>query len=512
MKLWSDLVTSALLGTERGAPAPSPAAAGPLGEHLARIPAEDREQAHLSAAALLTSYRQAGRTAGAALAPVPVECPPDALAECRPKTAHLIAMALDKQHAPVLPEALGLLAGVRRRLPHAMLPDLLNAGRGGHSLRPAIQAVADRRGFWLAAQNPEWSYLASKEDTEVWTEGGAAARLSYYTQVRAADPERARALLSEAWTTESAGDRAAFLDAWEADLSMEDEPFLESALDDRSKEVRKTAAGLLTKLPGSRLVQRMIARAEPLIALHSPLIGRTRLDAAPPDAGDAAMARDGIEIKPPQGEGEKAFWLRQIVAAVPLEFWTAKFGRSAPKLVALARQNEWSAPLLIGWRQAARRTQSTDWLLALIQDALEHDPAAATTIPELASRLSAADFEALLGPMVAGVPMSEKHPALALAARHPDPWSLEFARSMARTIAAAIIQDQTGRAHWWTYANLLSDLGRHAPPGFAEEFRTLWPEDHPSRGQWGRYVEEAAQTLSFRNSLRTAIAEENAPL
>ena len=44
---------------------------------------------------------------------------------------------------------------------------------------------------------------------------------------------------------------------------MDDEPFLESALDDRSREVRQQAADLLTRLPDSRLALRMAERAGP---------------------------------------------------------------------------------------------------------------------------------------------------------------------------------------------------------------------------------------------------------
>ncbi|MEO7717325.1 MAG: DUF5691 domain-containing protein, partial [Capsulimonas sp.] len=460
----------------------------------------------------LGSYRRAGRLAEPPVAVRPPECPREDMDECSPKTARLIAMTLDKQYAAILPEALALLANTERRLPAFLLPELLDAGRRSRDIRSAIQKVAGRRGAWLAGQNPEWSYLASEDDNRTWTEGTAAARLSYYIQIRSTSAEQARTLLAETWTQEGAGDRAAFLTAWEDNLTAEDEPFLESALDDRSKEVRKTAVLLLIRLPSSNLVQRTISRAEPLLSIHKPLLGKARLEVAPPAGCDAAAERDGVEVKPPQGEGEKAFWLRQIVASAPLEFWTGKLGRSAPELVALARGSDWASPLLIGWRQAARRSRDKDWLVALIHDALENDPAAASTVPELASRLSAPDFEALLGPIIAGVPMSDKHPALALTPRHPSGWSLEFARSMAKAIVAGILQDQTGRMNWWSYTNLLSEMGRHAPPHFAGEFQALWPEEHPTRGQWGRYADETAQTLTFRNALHTAISEENTPL
>jgi hypothetical protein len=53
---------------------------------------------------------------------------------------------------------------------------------------------------------------------------------------------------------------------WRA-LSMDDEPFLERALDDRDAQVRHKAAALLASLPESRLVRRMIATAGDILTL-----------------------------------------------------------------------------------------------------------------------------------------------------------------------------------------------------------------------------------------------------
>ncbi|BDI31124.1 hypothetical protein CCAX7_31750 [Capsulimonas corticalis] len=511
MKAWTDLVTSALLGAERAAPT-LPAMDGLLGEHLARIAPDDREQAILSAAALLGAYRRAGRLPGAASAPPPSECPPDVQPECRPQTAHLISMTLGKQYAATLPEALNLLASAKRRLPAILLPELLDAGRRSRAIRSWVQTVADRRGVWLAAQNPEWAYLVPEDTGSLWTDGVGASRLAYYTIIRARDAERARTLLAESWSQEGASDRAAFLGAWEDNLTLEDEPFLENALDDRSKEVRKIAANLLTRLPDSRRAQRMIARAEPLLSVHKSLLGKAHLEVAPPESCDAAMERDGIEKKPPQGEGEKAFWLRQIVIAVPIEFWTEHYRQSPSNLIALSRQNDWGGSLRAGWRWAARFSQNKDWLTVLIQDILDNDPAASGSIPGMMSSLLPDDFEALFTSLIENIPLSPMHPVLTWAASHDGAWSLEFSRLIARTIAGAAVKKKIHSSTWWSYTNLLSEIGRNAPPQFAEEFLSLWPRDHKDFHVWGKSVDEITQILSFRNALHIAISEENSPL
>src|SRR5690348_15856749 len=87
-------------------------------------------------------------------------------------------------------------------------------------------------------------------------------------------------------------------------LSLADEPFLERALDDRRKEVRQQAAGLLVRLPSSALAARMLDRARDLITLGtSTILHRPRIDVTPPDEADVAMIRDGVNPKPPAGSG-----------------------------------------------------------------------------------------------------------------------------------------------------------------------------------------------------------------
>ena len=58
----------------------------------------------------------------------------------------------------------------------------------------------------------------------------------------------------------SAETRAAYVEALGVGLGPEDEPFLESALDDKSRQVRAEAVRLLATLPASRFAGRMTAR------------------------------------------------------------------------------------------------------------------------------------------------------------------------------------------------------------------------------------------------------------
>ncbi len=91
--------------------------------------------------------------------------------------------------------------------------------------------------------------------------------MALLTALRARHPALARDLLAGTWTTERAEDRLMFLDSLRTGLQPADEPFLEQALSDRSRNVLATAAELLSSLPDSALAGRMAARAAACVAV-----------------------------------------------------------------------------------------------------------------------------------------------------------------------------------------------------------------------------------------------------
>ncbi|MZE76145.1 hypothetical protein GTY57_03610, partial [Streptomyces sp. SID5475] len=189
----------------------------------------------------------------------------------------------------------------------------------------------------------------------LWEEGLFAERVALLEALRRREPAAALALLGTTWRTERAEDRLMFLDSLRTGLSGADEPFLERALADRSRNVRATAAELLSALPGSAFAARMAARAAACVFLDStapvPL-----LTVVAPHACDAAMQRDGVAPKPPSGRGERAWWLGQLVEAAPLSCWTERAGgRSAAEITALPVADGWQPELHAAWSRAAVR-------------------------------------------------------------------------------------------------------------------------------------------------------------
>jgi hypothetical protein len=344
---WDDLVSAALLGTQRRRvdAAGLPAAVRPL---VTGGP----EAALLSAAAVLATYRRAGQVPARPAGRLPVAerderdlVPPAARRRLLRLPAELLGEWLEAVHAKGL------------RAPPELLPALAETARTRPPLRAPLAAVAGPAGSWLGERNPEWSFLVSAVPAatgeELWEHGNPSQRREWLGRTLAADPGAARAALAATWTREPAGERAELLAVLGEHLAAADEPFLEAALDDRAGQVREPAGALLARLPGSRLAGRMRERAGRLVRPDG-----ERLAVTLPDPADPGLLRDTGGVRHP------AELLRRIVGATPLDHW-ARYG--TPEQV-LSRPVTGCDPAVLrgGWALAAGRLRDAAWGAALL--------------------------------------------------------------------------------------------------------------------------------------------------
>lgn len=367
--LLKNITAIALIGTQRQSFTPI-ATEGDLGKLLANIDATNQESALLDTISSITLYAKAGQLPLQDHTSLGSPCDLEDLPRCSDRTDHYLSLMINGDRDPALPNLLQALADAGQRVNERNLPALLSLGKRHSELREAIARVVGKRGQWLAAQNPEWNYLAGdNDDAALWDTGSKASRLLWLTKLRRQAPQQARQKLESSWKQESASDRTAFLELCITNLSMEDEPFLESLLDDRSKEVRRTAINLLTYLPESRFVQRAIARIENLIKLERIKDQKDRhyFTVELPNSHTAEMARDGIEAKSADSQvGDRASWFFQDLIAVPLSFWHQQFTLSTEDLIQAAHHPQSDRLILQGWITIAQKTQDLAWLQGLV--------------------------------------------------------------------------------------------------------------------------------------------------
>jgi hypothetical protein len=247
---------------------------------------------------------------------------------------------------------------------------------------------------WLAARHPRWLAAApGGEPSEArWKEGSTAERVAELQAVRRVDRARAREWLRATWEQDPPEAREAFLRALLPTVAPDDEEFLEMALDDKRKGARRAAFECLVRLPGSAHARRNLERLGSALRLEETggLLGRLRkrtLTVELPAALDKTAQRDGIEAKVPAGGaiGERAYWLMQMVAAVPPRHWCERFGCDAQSFLAAVLDSD-EAGVLPHWlTTAAVRHPDPEWALVLARHWLSKDDIVALTLETLKS-------------------------------------------------------------------------------------------------------------------------------
>ncbi|MEU8585481.1 DUF5691 domain-containing protein [Streptomyces sp. NPDC048664] len=518
------MLTVALLGTDR-----RPAGWLPLGGAA--------PTALLDLAAVETVRRRAGLRPAPA-GPPPEPAPADTRPPLPPAASRRLALLLSDRpavsggrrgSAPDLMELLPQwlhLAHERGFAPEPQaLPALLDAARGRTDLRPAVLAFAGPRALWLARLNPDWRFALrsasgtgsapppaqERETTErLWNEGLFAERVAALGALRARRPAAARELLASTWAKERAEDRLMFLDSLRPGLGPDDEPFLEVALSDRSRNVRCTAAELLSTLPGSAFAGRMAARAAACVA-----IDRTGSEPAiaveAPHECDPGMERDGVAPHPPAGRGERAWWFGQLVEAAPLGSWTARLGGRTPcEIVALPVADDWRGELHAAWSRAAVRQRDAGWARALLGSpvAPEAGGPGAVSLAErarLLSTLGAGERAEWVAGFIATHGLSE---AFQLLGECAVPWSAPLGTAVVDALNIA----RDAGSYPWSFSGVMGLAERCLDP--AETIRldslTAIPDESKDAspgagGYWAEAFQRLTTTLRLRATMRAEL-------
>lgn len=527
--LWQEVVKTALLGTQRQ-PFKLPSVDG-AEEHAALQTCmqhindtSSHEGALLGIAAMLSLYRRAGRP----LLHMPMlpytPCTQDTQPISPHRACYYLDMLLREENHALLQEWLTYAHAAGQRVPEEYLPALLDKGVKQNTLRDAIIPVLGQRGYWLARHNHAWMYAVSQWELlyttttfydkaehrqareAAWQTGENMFRQTLLQDARERDSAFGRSLVQSTWKADGANDRSTFIALLETGLCLDDEPFLEQALDDRSKDVRHIAAHLLAALPQSRFVQRMIVRASDMFYVKRNWQGKLQIEFVPPEKLDAAMIRDGIGDRPTHMPiGEKAWWLRQIIAAIPPSHWCVQWQAPPAELVQVATTHIWKDALLHGWAQASCRYRDTQWAEALLApDVIKHleesyrDMVLASLPSDNQETLVLEHIKEQKG---LGSSLSQ---TLLSVCQHP--WSASFTRAIVDYVRQYIEGKRT--AAEWNIKYMLKEYALFMDASLVDDIATGWPTESKAWATWESTVEQMIETLRLRSAIRKSFQHE----
>lgn len=114
-----------------------------------------------------------------------------------------------------------------------------------------VLSVVDQIGTYLIRNQSGYENFLLPESSEEWKNAPVLLRRRFLKRMIPKDPERARGLLQEGFTCESAKTRLELLKAWEHQALDEDADWIRELLNDKSGEIRSLSLHLLMALPGS---------------------------------------------------------------------------------------------------------------------------------------------------------------------------------------------------------------------------------------------------------------------
>lgn len=445
------IVTTALVGTTRQAQV-DPTTGTPVDALLDGLSGYADERKLLLSAGAWAVYRQAGQQPQQILA-VPEPAAPETLRACSSAATLLLERLLQNEDADLRLEALQRLREVGVHIPHRLLPLALTKIHKGQ--QTALLPVLGEHGRWLSQFNSSWSWVhdfLSTDDSSLpaeaetlWQEGAAPQRVEVLRRLRAVDPAKALTWLEGVWKQEKANLRCDLLSTLEIGLTVADEAFLESALDDRAPSVRLVAINLLAHIPTSAFIERMCVRGRAILTRSTGTI-----DVTVPATFGKDWQRDGIVEKSSSHFGKRAWWLIQILGAVPPTFWETHLGAEPTELLRRLPDNEWKFNVIDGWSKAVLLYHASDWFRPLWDWWQEH-PEQLTqyflTDADILEKLIQAMPQQEAESIVVGLWNDERHsqentwtaflPAL------PKPWSIEFGQAYLR-FSRTYYQQQKG--------------------------------------------------------------------
>jgi hypothetical protein len=390
-------------------------------------------------------------------------------------------------------------------------------------LREKLLPVLGERGRWLASLNPAWSWVSSGVGTlssgnretlqREWQEGTIRDRCRALGALRLSDPSEGRALLEAAFKGEKADYRAQLVAVLEHGLGREDEPFLDSCLDDRSSHVREAAAGLLMRLPESGLSKRMLARAEGMLAMavEGKIFKKKKLTCNPPEEIDKSWERDGIAAKAPSGRGKRAYWAECVLSGVPPAHWVQQLGAEPAALIGAIEDDTFDVAVLTAWTRSAvsfAGGESDAWLWPLWErwagrsERLSGKAAdeSFAQLQQLLPAMTQGDAERGVLQLLEAACKGERSDPLALLTRLPRPWSEEFSRKYLSLARRVIQRSADNAAYQW--ANSLFTAGKAIPRDVFGEALSPWDVKSAEQSAWHAQAIER-ETVRFAELVQT---------
>jgi len=422
MRAWESIINTAMLGTDKPAPAIAdlPEEVAIIANAIDAAAELDKEERYLQKAAVIYNYRQSGF--------VPFQkndLPVNKAAEetkpyCTAVAAGVLNTILDEENDQLLQLWLNQCCKAGRLLLPEALPAVLEKAQKDVALRPVVIECSGNRGVWLGKMNPAWNWFTTLADEELWQTGTPAQRTEILKRLRQNEPAKALEWLQQTWEQENAAGKLELLKAMKVKSNADDLPWLESLLNEKGQKVKDEAFALLKSIPGSSVIKQYedLLRQSVTLKKEKALLGlttKTSIQVKLPPVVDESIYKSGIEklSGPKSTVTDENYVIYQLISSVPPAFWEKQF-EVAP--VQVVEYFEKHAPAMVpALANAVAKFEQKNWVPFFLGQSMFY--------PDFVAMLSAREQEKYLLKALSNDPQN----TIAYAIRINDEWGTEFA-------------------------------------------------------------------------------------
>lgn len=374
----------------------------------------------------------------------------------------------------------------------ALIPELLGIAVKRKDLRKTIFSVCGKRGEWLSQFNPEWNfYTSTSEGDDIWQTGKLEERKELLRDLRIANPTRAIELLQATWNSESANEKAAFLEALRMNLTDTDVPFLE-ALKEKGQKVNSVIQDLLKTIPKSTVVLQYWDALKDAVMMKTGkalfgMISKTIIEVNENLAVSEAVFKTGIEtLSSNKQVSDNQHILIQLISSVPPSNWNAHFNETNQAIIELFQKEKKSAIYLPAVALAAIKFKDVQW----IKDLLDHSDKDLidSSIVLLMQALPERERNKYALRFIKEKPQQ----IISIAIEHGEEWSIELARAILKFTA-----DEVYTYNRTFYKPVVSLI----PVKLLEELDSFTPTDDQKKTYWKTQSDELSRLLDIKKQI-----------
>lgn len=366
----NEIVKAGLLGTDKY----MPGTIVPLKEIQEKLDSQSlgKEDRFLKLAATVLLYEECGKLPKKTDLSLPV-CPGETADTISVSVASIMESVLVNKQEVLFQYLIFICNNKKQVLAPELVPLVLNKALEHKKTALPLVMSCGKLGQWLCQLNPEWTILLDESvEGDIWNTGNHESRKVFLTTLREKSPGEALSLLQDSIGEENAANRLSFLEVLAINLSMHDEPFLQSLAKDKSQKVKDVALGFLRRIQGSAINKMYLDFLLKVISFkeerHLLIYKKKVISIDETIVADEEIFKTGIaKLSSEKGVNDQIYVVAQLLVNIDPVLLAEKFQLSEQELLAAFLAHKEVKTLLPFLGKAAVLFKNKNWAMALLQ-------------------------------------------------------------------------------------------------------------------------------------------------